>query len=194
MASEKKGPRRKTFLAHVRSRMRRVVRGHNRPYAIFDNFGSWPSGDYNWEDYVNAEGYRNYLNTEAYMLHSLDLLAKSQKAAGFRFDICNIHFWVDTAGDLKRWDPKRFPHGIKRIKPILDAMNVVPGLWIDSCWTLWSIGNNPATKPSVSDNPNFFCRASEPIKSMYRKAFLDHIRKEGIRLLKFDKSVELSCV
>jgi hypothetical protein len=181
-----RGEARKTFLAHVRSRMRRVVHGHDKPYAIFDNFSSWPSGDYNWGDFVNAEGYKNYLNTEAYMLHSLDLLARSQKATGCRFDICNIHFWVDTAGDLKQWDPKRFPNGIKKIRPILDSMKVAPGLWIDSCWTLWSIGDNPATKPSLSDNPSFFCRASEPIKSMYRAAFLDHIRKEGIRLLKFD--------
>ena len=38
------GKGREAFLSHVRGRMRRVVRGHDKPYAIFDNFGSWPSG------------------------------------------------------------------------------------------------------------------------------------------------------
>ena len=95
-----KGDARKTFVAHVRSRMRRVVRGHDKPYAIFDNFGSWPSG---------ASG--NWLNSDEFELHSLRLLAESQKAAGCHFDFCNIHFWVDPVGDMKRWNPERFPAG-----------------------------------------------------------------------------------
>jgi hypothetical protein len=168
-----KGEARKTFLAHLKSRMRRVVRGHDKPYAIFDNFGSWPSpGD--------------YMNTEAYLLDSLGKLAESQKVTGRVFDLCNIHFWFDMAGDLKGWDPKRFPNGIGKIKPILDELGIVPGLWIDSSWTAWSIGQNPAAKPSLTDDPTHFCRASEPIKSMYREAFIHHIRNEGVRLIKFD--------
>ena len=175
----KKGEARKTFVAHVRSRMRRVVRGHDKPYAIFDNFGSWPSGD--------------YLNTETYVLHSLDKLAASQQATGRLFDLCNIHFWVDTAGDLKQWDPQRFPNGIAKIKPILDELGIAPGLWIDSSWVAWTIGKNPAARPSLTDDPTHFCRASEPIKSMYREAFLYHIRKEGVRLIKFDNLHALTC-
>jgi hypothetical protein len=166
------GAARKTFLAHVRSRMRRVVRGHDKPYAIFDNFGSWPSGDFN--------------NSEAFMLHSLGRLAESQKLAGCRFDLCNIHFWVDYAGDLKRFDPQRFPNGIAKIKSILDQLGTAPGMWIDSSMISWSIGRNPATKSALTDDPGYFCRASEPIKSMYRDAFRYHIREHGVRLLKFD--------
>jgi len=30
------------------------------------------------------------------------------------------------------------------------------------------------------------CRAAEPIKSMYSRAFRYHIRENGVRLLKFD--------
>ncbi len=169
---------RKTFVAHVRSRMRRVVRGHDRPYAIFDNFGSWPSG---------AHG--SWFNSDEFELHSLRLLAESQKATGCRFDFCNIHFWVDPAGDLKRWNPAKFPQGIANIKPILDALGTRPGLWIDSSNTWeggWSIGQNPAAQPSVSDNPSWFCRASEPIKTLYREGFLYQIRHNGVRELKFD--------
>jgi hypothetical protein len=166
------GAARETFVAHLRSRMRRVVRGHDKPYAIFDNFGSWPSGDFN--------------NTEAFMLHSLGRLAESQRTAGCHFDLCNIHFWVDYAGDLKRFDPQRFPNGIAKIKPILDRLGTAPGMWIDSSMAGWSIGRNPATKPALTDDPGYFCRASEPIKSMYRDAFRYHIREDGVRLIKFD--------
>jgi hypothetical protein len=175
----KHGEARQTFVAHVKSRMRRVVRGHDKPYAIFDNFGSWPSGEF-W-------------NTEAYELHSLERLAESQKAVGRIFDVCNIHFWVDMAGDLKGWDPKRFPNGIAKIKPILDALHIVPGLWIDSSWVAWSVGQNPAAQPSLTDDPTHFCRASEPVRSMYRDAFIHHIRNEGIRLIKFDNLHALCC-
>ena len=35
------GASRKQFVDYVRSRMRRVVRGHIGPYGIFSNFGSW---------------------------------------------------------------------------------------------------------------------------------------------------------
>ncbi len=169
---------RKTFVAHVRSRMRRVVRGQDKPYTIFDNFGSWPSG---------AGG--NWFNSDEFELHSLRLLAESQKATGCRFDFCNIHFWVDPAGDLKRWNPKTFPKGIANIKAILDSLGTKPGLWIDSSNSWgggWGIGLNPDARPSISDNPGWFCRASEPIKTLYREGFLHQIRHNGVRELKFD--------
>ncbi len=172
------GDARKSFVAHVKSRMRRVVRGHDKPYAIFDNFGSWPErtgGD--WR------------NCDKYELHSLRLLAESRKAAGCHFDFCNIHFWVDPTGDAKRWDPERFPQGIANIKPLLDSMGTLPGLWIDSSNTWggnWGIGLNPDAKPSISHNPGWFCRASEPIKSLYREGILYQIRNNGVREFKFD--------
>ncbi|MCC6127380.1 MAG: hypothetical protein IT426_20665 [Pirellulales bacterium] len=172
------GEARKTFIAHVKSRMRRVVRGHDKPYAIFDNFGSWPSG---------AGG--DWRNSDEIMLHSLRALAESQKATGCRFDFCNIHFWVDPAGDLKRWNPERFPQGIAKIKPILDSLGTAPGLWIDGSLTWgggWGIGLNPDAKPSISHDPGWFCRASEPIKSIFREGFLHQIRNNGVRELKFD--------
>jgi hypothetical protein len=169
------GDARKTFLAHIRSRMRRVVRHHDHPYAIFDNFASWSLKDNGFTE-----------NTEANELYSLNRLAESQRATGCKFDLCNIHFWVDHAGDLIRFNPKRFPNGIAKIKAKLDEMGVAPGLWIDSSMADWSIGGNPEVRSSLTDDQGFFCRASEPIKSMYLKAFLHHIREEGIREIKFD--------
>jgi hypothetical protein len=171
----KAGEARKSFVAHVRSRMRRVVRKHDHPYAIFDNFGSWS---------LKIDGFVE--NTERNELYSLNRLAESQQATGCRFDLCNIHFWVDHTGDLIRFDPKRFPNGLAKIKQKLDEMGVAPGLWIDSSMCSWSVGSNPATKPSLTDDAGFFCRASEPIKSMYLKAFRHHIRENDVREIKFD--------
>jgi len=170
------GGARKAFLAHLRPRMRRVIRKHDRPYAVFDNFGSWS---------IRENPGRFGQNTEEDMLYSLGRLAESQRATGCRFDIVNIHFWVDHSGDLKRFDPRRFPNGLRPIKEKLDAMGIAPGLWIDSSMGSWSIGSNPAVKASLMEDPGWLCRASEPIESLYVEAFRHHIR-EGCRLFKFD--------
>ncbi len=180
------GNARKVFLAHLRGRMRRVVRGHDKPYAIFDNFGSWPSGDY-------------LANSEAFVLDMIAKVAEGQRQTGCRFDLCNIHFWVDYMGDLKRCDPKRFPNGLTNIKRELAKLGTKPGLWIDSSMPYWSIGGNPDVQSCLNFDPKrpkeldklpynhpAFCRATEPIKSMYTDAFRYHIRENGARLLKFD--------
>lgn len=181
----KAGQARKSFVAHVRSRMRRVVRGHDKPYAIFDNFGSWtsPSGTY------QADGAYQLQNTEAYILHSLDRLAQSQEATGCRFDLCNIHFWVDRAGDMKQFDSQRFPNGISKIKAALDRLGIAPGLWIDSGGQPpWTISDNPTIRACFTkgEGRGELCRASEPINSMYKEAFIHHVRENGVKLLKFD--------
>ena len=188
----KAGVARQAFVAHVQGRMRRRVRGHDRAYTIFTNFGSWPSGSF-W-------------NTEAYVLRSLSLLAESQKAAGCHFDLCNVDFWSDYRGTLQECDPERFPNGLERIGQEIDNLGSALGLWIDGSWERWSIGGNPS--PEVQDCLNYdcqqpdtlgqvqlgrkaFCRATEPIRSMYIEAFRYHIRQHGARLLKFDNT---SCV
>lgn len=171
------GEAQKSFVAHVRSRMRRVVRGHDKPYAIYSNFGSWPEG---------AGG--NWTNADKYLLHSLRQLANSQKATGCRFDFCDVEFWVDSAGDMKGWDPQRFPQGLKNAKAILDPLGTKPGLWIGSAvvWgASWGLNGDRAAE-SLTEDPSWFCRASEPIKSMFREAFIYHLREQDVRLLKFD--------
>ena len=85
------------FVAHVRSRMRRVICGHDHPYVIFENFGSWQTGDYSNRNDI-------FQNTEAYLLHSLGRLAEFQKATGCRFDAYSIEFWLDPAGDLNAFN------------------------------------------------------------------------------------------
>ncbi|MBI2298138.1 MAG: hypothetical protein HYU66_04170 [Armatimonadetes bacterium] len=106
---------------------------------------------------------------------------------------------MDYRGDLKRADPDRFPHGLE---PLVDAMQragVGPGLWIDSSMVGWSIGGNPDVQACLNYHPDHpesvsqvswgrvsFCRASEPIRSMYADAFREHVRDRRVRLLKFD--------
>jgi hypothetical protein len=169
---------RKEFLSHLRSRMRRVARGHDKPYAIFEPFGGMPGGDFN--------------QTEAYILGNLAKVAEGKR--DYHFDLYSLDFWVDYHGDLIQFDPVRFPNGIEKINEELRRLGPSPGLWIDSSWEEWSVGGNPAVEPTLTHDPNlpepegrkYLCRATEPIKSMYVKAFRHHIRENGVRLLKFD--------
>jgi hypothetical protein len=173
------GAARKTFVSHVRSRMRRVVRGHDKPYAIFEPFGARPDG--------------NFDETEAFVLDNIAKVAAGQRDSGCHFDLHSVDFWVDSKGDLKKFDPVRFPNGMAKINEELKKLGTAPGLWIDSSMTHWSIGGNPAVRPTFTHDPKspapsvpIMCRATEPIKSMYVEAFRHHIRENGVRLLKFD--------
>ena len=174
---------RKTFVAHLHSRMRRVMRGHDRPYAIFEAFGSNPTG--------------RYEETEEDILDNIVKVAEGQHKTGRCFDFYPLEFWVDYHGDLKRFDPVRFPNGLKTIRAELDKLGTAPALWIDSSMESWSIGGNPAVQGTLNFNSEkdrwllpsgvkSLCRATEPIKSMYTDAFRYHIRENGVRLLKFD--------
>jgi len=165
------------FIAHVQGRMRRVLRGHDGPYTIFEPFGARPNG--------------NFEETEEFLLDNLDKLAEGQRQSGCHFDFYSLDFWVDVHGDLKRCDPTRFPHGLTPITERLKKLGTPLGLWIDSGGLgggAWSIGGNPAVKSCFSDDvaKGGLCRASEPIKSMYTEAFRHHIRQNGVRLFKFD--------
>ena len=180
------GDARQTFLAHVRSRSRRVLRGHDKPYAIYETFGA---------NMVNGRPSDQYELNEKYSLAMLDKLALGQKEAGYQFDYCCTEFWVDYAGDLEQFDPIRFPNGFTHMKAKLDELGIKPGLWIDSSWQPWTISRNPVVNGDFTHNPAYengvygmasLCRASDPIRTMYSTAFAHHIRQNGVRLIKTD--------
>ena len=186
------GEARRQFVAHVRSRMRRVVRGHDKPYAIFEPFGARPGG--------------NFDETEEFVLDMIQKVAEGQRQSGCRFDLFSVDFWVDYHGDLKGCDPQRFPNGLTQICEQLRGLGIAPGLWIDSSGERWSIGGNSQVQPCLNHDPQraeslkevswgraSFCRATEPIRSMYTEAFRHHIRDNGVRLLKFD-NLATTCV
>ena len=126
---------RKSFLTHLQGRMRRVVRGHNRPYAIFEPFGGQPGGEGNFDQ------------KESYVLDNIAKVAEGQRNSGCHFDCYSIEFWVDYHGDLTKADPQRFPDGFTKISPALKEIGTALGLWIDSSFELWSVGGNPAVRP-----------------------------------------------
>ncbi len=176
------------FLTHLKRRMRRTVRGHDRPFAIFEPFGARTNGDFN--------------ETEEFLLDMIRKVAAGQRDSGCHFDLFSVDFWVDYHGTLKECDPQRFPAGLAPVLEALRELGVTPGLWIDSSGEAWSIGGNPATKPAMNVDPvrgpvdvpwgrASFCRATEPVRSMYTEAFRHHIRENGVRLLKFDNLADV---
>ena len=169
------GDARAAFVAYVRSRMRRVLRGHDKPYAVLESFGGQPGN--------------NYWTTEKYLLEHLGKVAQSRREGGPQFDIYAIEFWHDTAGDLTTFQRKNFPNGFQKVRDEIRRLGMSPGLWIDSGGQPeWSIRDNPTIRSSFnfSEGVGALCRASEPINSMYKKAFIHHIRENHVRLLKFD--------
>ena len=177
------GDARKAFLAHLTSRMRRVVRGHDKPYAIFEAFG----GDGEDADFWTGKG--EEWESEKYLLDNIMKVAKGQKESGCHFDYYLIDFWHDSAGDLIKFDPHLFPNGFDPVKAELEKLNTKPGLWISSGgYPGWTIGDNPAIIPAMTDK-NAICLTAEPAKSLYTNAFLHHIRENGVRLLKFDSFI-----
>lgn len=189
------GAGRQGFLEHLRSRMRRTLRGHDRAYAIFEGLGSW---DY---DPDTAPGpYGQIVSQEAsddVLLPNLRALVDSIPDAGYHFDIYSLEMWADYNGDLTRFDPERFPAGLANINALLADIGTAPGLWIDGSMAAWSIGGNPVVKATMTHDVAYptsretLCRATDPIKTMYRTAFVHHINQHGVRHIKNDNLTAL---
>ncbi len=176
-----RGQARAAFRAHLAKRMRRVVRNHNKPYAIFEPFGGWPeagrepSGLF-WED-------------EKILLDLIGRVAEGQRRSGCHFDILSIDFWHGSGGDLKQPDAERFPNGFEPILRPLRELGTAPGLWVDSGGIpAWTLGKNLAVQHAYTsaDGKRTLCFATDPMARLYTEAFLYHIRHNGVRLLKFD--------
>jgi len=73
----KDGEARKLFRSQLHKRMRRVVRGHDKPYAIFDAFGGQPRSS----NVVN-----DYNESEEYLLDNISKVARGQRESGCHFD------------------------------------------------------------------------------------------------------------
>jgi hypothetical protein len=177
----RRGQARASFRDHLATRMRRVVRKHNRPYAIFEPFGGWPEAGRGpaglfWED-------------EKTLLDLIGKVAEGQRRSGCHFDILSIDFWHDSRGDLKHPDAERFPNGFEPILRQLRGLGTAPGLWVDSGGIpAWTLGKNPDVQNAYTsaDGKGKLCFATDPIARLYTEAFLHHVRDNGVRLLKFD--------
>ncbi len=181
---------RSAFIKHMESRMRRVIRGHNKPISILESFGSWPIEPLQLD-------YGHYPNEKAILNH-----LEQYRQSGCKFDYYCIEFWNDYHGDLTRPGCERFSNGFDKIKEKLGELDTALGLWIDTSAGRWSIGGNPVIKSCRSYNAaayertgqepilgECYCRAQEPYKSMFQNAFLQHVRENKVRLLKFDDAM-----
>jgi hypothetical protein len=175
------GGARGAFLDHLKSRMRRVVRGHDKPYSIFDPFGAWPNEDW-WG------------GTEKYMLDQIrNVIAPEVKESGCRFDFYCIELWRNLKGDIEHPNPQTYPNGFGAIRDELEKLGIKFALWNDVSGPLsWTCGENPKILPDLNYDPAseselaWLCIAEEPLKSMFTQAFVNHIRKNRLRLLKMD--------
>jgi len=192
------GQSREAFLVHITSRMRRVRRSHDKPYAIMSMFGSWPI-----PPDISLEGELS----EETCLHWAEWLKEFKAKTGETFDLVNVDFWQDPTADLIRFN-QRFPEGFARAKAELTRTGARHGLWIDgSGFARWNIGMNPLMKnarwgnPSYAQDRSYFthgwggqnpcCWGSEIFHSVMGSAFRHHVGNEGVRLLKFDNTVSV---
>jgi len=175
---------RAAFKRHIYSRMRRVLRGHDHPYAIIDTCGA-----------QNNTGEKFDNVTEEWCLQHISKLAQAQKEVGLQFDNYVVEFWHDPKGDIKECDPKRFPNNFDKITSALNNICTDLGLWISSgCQTnketmdQWTIGANKVLYDcsSTGDGKGRICRSTPPANQMYIDGFVYQIRKNHIRQIKLD--------
>lgn len=180
----REGEARQVFRDHVQSRMRRVLRGHDRPLAIFEPFGAKPGDNNFWE-------------TEEFVLDNIAKVAEGQRDSGLHWDYYSIDFWTDPKGDLKTPSTKLFPNGFTKILPELKKLGTLPGLWVDSGQVgEWTIMANPAIARTLTNagrpNRQGICRATEPANRFYIEGYKHQLRQNGVRLVKFDNAL-LKC-
>jgi hypothetical protein len=163
---------------YIRSRMRRVIRQHDHPYAFYEPFGSDAEKD-------------KYAGREDRLRPSTAALNDFARQTGCHFDACSIEFWEDLRGDRSAPDPQRFPNGFGKLRESLAESRTPIGLWVDITGPDQSIGSNPAIAPTLNFDPAYgterrtMCLATEPMPAINRNAFVQHVR-DGARLLKFD--------
>ena len=183
---------RAAFCEHLRSRMRRVVRGHARPYAILDTCGAQPPST-NREDFFAVSA--------PWCLEHISRMAEAQRQADLHWDYYCIEFWHDPTRDLTAPDAQRFPDGFAPIFTQLAQLGTLPGLWISSgCFPgdgkgldPWTFGHNPAVRGCGTDpdgNHGRLCRSAGPVNQMYIEGLTHQVRSNGVRLIKLDVAGE----
>jgi len=183
------GKAREAFLNHLTPRTRRVKRGHDKPYAILEMFGGWPIS----KDKMNDEEISGDI-----CLKYAEWLREFHACTGEKFDLVSVDFWQDPTADLIRFN-RRFPNGFAGARAAFEQAAVDYGLWIDSSYLpKWHIGENPLALNAVAAQPSYpcfpssaVCRAAEPIRSIFKNAFLHHVKEGGARLLKFDNLISV---
>ena len=186
------GAAREQFVRHIRTRMRRVVRHHDKPLAIFETFGGWSFGP------KNASFFGDFLSealTQDICLHYVKQLRAFRRQTGRQFDVFSLEFWCDPRGDMVRFKSAGFPKGFGPVKRALQQEGIAPGLWIATSSGVWNIGRNPAIVRCRAENPSYpagpietssICLAAEPFRSILTNGLRHHLRYNAVRLVKLD--------
>jgi len=168
------------FVEYLEGRMRRTVRRHDHPYAIYESLASWPG-----EDFFGC--------SEETVTRQIEAAERFTAQTGCRFDILSVEFWHDPQGDLQRADPLRFPRGLVPLSDRLRAQGMRLGLWYDTQMARWNIVESPLSRRALNFDEAYgsvdihgFCRATEPFPTFYKHAFRYHTEHNGVRLLKMD--------
>ena len=136
------GGARGVFLDHLKSRMRRVVRGTTSPtrFSIPSARGRTRTG--------GAE-------PNTYMLDQIkNVIAPEIKESGCKFDFYCIELWRDLKGDIEHPNPKTYPNGFGGIRDELAKLGIKFALWNDVSGPLsWTCGENPKLWPDLTHDP-----------------------------------------
>ncbi len=171
------------FLEYIEahSRPRAPFLGVYTPFGINNQWGACPTLD------------------DEQTLDVLDHLATLQRR-GVKLDYFTLDTgWVDAASDLTRFKPTAYPHGPDAIIRRVRSLRLKFGLWFATSWGLQSCWDHPAAfadgvpptqlyregYPLGADGLTF-CMAEERYRAILRKAVLHHVKRNGVRFLKFD--------
>jgi hypothetical protein len=180
------GQARQAFVSHLQGRMRRVVRCHDKPLAIFETFGGW---ELERPDLVLSENL-----PASFCLDMAGRLERFRRQTGQQFDLFGLEFWADPHGDLRRFHPANFPRGFGPLRRKLKQAGIAPGLWITSSTGGWNIGRNPVVANTRAENPSYplavqtgsLCMATDPLPGLLADALVHHVTRNGVRMVKID--------
>lgn len=177
------GDARAHFLDYIEahSRPRPPFLGVYTPFGINNQWGACPTLD------------------DEQTLDVLEHLATLQRR-GVKLDYFTLDTgWVDATSDLTRFKPTAYPHGPDAIIRRVRSLRLRFGLWFATSWGLQSCWDHPAAfadgvpptqlyregYPLGADGLTF-CMAEERYRAILRKAVLHHVKRNGVRFLKFD--------
>ena len=177
------GAARDDFLAYLESRAqpRPGMIGIYTPFGINNQWGACPTLDD--EQTLEVLGHLGEL-----------------KRRGVTFDYFTLDTgWNDAASDLTRFKPTAFPHGPDAVIRRVRALRMKFGLWFATSWGLQSCWDYPEAfadglpptqlyregYPLGADGLTF-CMGERRYQDILARAVLHHVKKNGVRFLKFD--------
>jgi hypothetical protein len=177
------GGARAHFLDYIqsRSRPRPGMIGIYTPFGINNQWGACPTLD------------------DEQTLEVLNHLAQLRKR-GVNFDYFTLDTgWVDPASDLTQFKPAAYPRGPEAVIRRIRSLHLKFGLWFATSWGLQSCWDYPGAfadglpptqlyregYPLGADGLTF-CLGEKNYRAILQKAVLHHVRKNGVRFLKFD--------